>query len=728
MAKPRVSTLVGALFVALALAATVASFALEFSIGAQRRAGDGLEAGWVSGLAGLALAVPGGLLVHRVPRNAVAWILCASGLHWALDGVAVAWVAYSTAHSPMLPGAALTYWVYQRVGAGLLFSLPLLLVFYPNGRLPAGRWRWAALGSLGATAVLPLTLIFVPARIADTMDDGPVPAAARDLSIDFLSLPLPDTAWQALLRVGYAALPVSLLIPFAVVFRRYRAAAGLERTRMRWLLWAGVVDVLVMLSSLVLPQPWLGGGLLVAISITGGAIAAGVLRPQLLDIDRLLGGTVLYGTLATIVVLVDAGILALVTTLLGDRGAALVGLLVVLLVYGPLRNRLWVLVQRVVLGQRHDPYRIISGLAEQLERSESPEHQLLAVVRSVAEAFRSPYVAVEVHRTGGNLLLAEHGVAPTETQTLPITYRDETVGRLILAAGGFRAALSPRDERLLADVVRQAAAAARSSYLAAELQVSRERLVGAREEERRRVRRDLHDGLGPALGGVALRIDTARNLLARAAGLTRAPNVAAAADPADATDVPRKADPLRAPEQADGERRRAGEALRKADEVLRQAREDVSTALADVRRLVHDLRPPALDDVGLAGAVTQLAERLRAPGLTTRVLADLPEDLPAAVEVAAYRIASEALTNVTKHANAVTCTVRLFSGGTDLIVEVIDDGAGIAPGTPSGVGLVSLRERAAELGGRCEIECPRSGGTVVRAALPLAATAAALSS
>lgn len=275
-------------------------------------------------------------------------------------------------------------------------------------------------------------------------------------------------------------------------------------------------------------------------------------------------------------------------------------------------------------------------------------------------------------RGGGETLLAEHGTAPAETQTLPITYRDETVGRLILAAGGPRTVLSPRDERLLADVVRQAAAAARSSYLATELQRSRERLVGAREEERRRVRRDLHDGLGPALGGVGLRIDTARNLL------RQSPD--------------------------------------RADQLLRQAREDVSTALADVRRLVHDLRPPALDDVGLLGAVGQVADRLPFP---VRVGGALPDGLPAAVEVAAYRIASEALTNVAKHAQASTAEADFSVFSDMLVVEVVDDGIGITPGTPSGVGLVSLRERAAELGGRCEIECPATGGTTVRAYLPL---------
>jgi signal transduction histidine kinase len=238
--------------------------------------------------------------------------------------------------------------------------------------------------------------------------------------------------------------------------------------------------------------------------------------------------------------------------------------------------------------------------------------------------------------------------------------------------------LSGRDERLLADVVRQAAAAARTSYLARELQHSREQLVSAREEERRRLRRDLHDGLGPSLGAVGLRIDAARNLAAHS------------------------------PEQA--------------DRVLRQARDDVGAALADVRRLVHDLRPPALDDLGLLGAVQQQAERLRGPGVTAVVDARGGLDgLPAAVEVAAYRISSEALTNVAKHAAATTCVVRLEVDGDSLLVEVTDDGTGIPPGQPSGVGLVSLRERAAELGGTCEIGCPDERGTVVRARLPLVA-------
>ncbi len=147
----------------------------------------------------------------------------------------------------------------------------------------------------------------------------------------------------------------------------------------------------------------------------------------------------------------------------------------------------------------------------------------------------------------------------------------------------------------------------------------------------------------------------------------------------------------------------------------------MAAALADVRRLVHDLRPPALDDLGLVGAVRQQAERVLAPRVAPEVVAGPgTADLPAAVEVAAYRIASEALANVAKHASARSCRVELErAAGGALVVTVADDGRGIAPGAPAGVGLVSLRERAAELGGRCTVECPATGGTVVRAELPV---------
>jgi signal transduction histidine kinase len=676
-------TAVAAGWVLLAAAAVVAAGILDARVPGAHRAETMLEPGWIAGFAGIALTLPGALLLRRMPRHPVAWVLVVTGVHWAMDGTAAAWLAYATLTEPARPGAEIAFWVYQRLGASLLFSLPLVLLLYPDGRLPRGRWRVASIAGLVSTALLPVALLMVPADLAQAESGaGPLPAPFAGLNLDLTTVALPDDVWNALLGVARAAVPLSLVVPFAVVVGRYRRSAGdpLRRARMRWLLWAAVVDVLVMLGSTVLPSSWTSFLLTSAVALTGLALVIGIVRPRLFDIDRLLGGTLLYAALAASVLLVDALVLTGASVLLGERlaarDAAVVALLLVTAIYGPLRHRLWLLVRRLVLGRRDDPYRVVAGLAEQLERSASPEEELLTVARAVAEAFRSPYVAVEVDRAGGESLVASSGTAPGELRVLPITYRGETVGRLKLPADGPRVALSGRDERLLGDVVRQAAFAARTAHLARELQRSREQIVSAREEERRRLRRDLHDGLGPALGGVALRIDTARNLAAKR--------------PAD------------------------------ADRVLKQAREDVTAAVADVRRLVHDLRPPALDDVGLLGAVQQQAARLVPGPAVTVAGGDGLDHLPAAVEVAAYRIVSEALTNVAKHAHAGSARVFLGVRDGDLVVEVTDDGVGIEPGTPTGVGLVSLRERAAELGGTCRIECPDERGTVVRARLPLA--------
>jgi signal transduction histidine kinase len=672
-------TLLAAAFVLVGLGMTVGAAVLDGMVDAGHRAGLDLELGWTTGLTGLALTAPGALVLRRTPRHPVAWILCLFGTQWTVDGLAASWLAYATADAAPLPGAALAFWIYQRLGAALLLSLPLVLLCYPDGRLPTGRWRPAALLSLAATALLPLVLLVVPSDVAQAASGEPLPQALTGVDLDLTTVPLPDAVWAPLLQVAYAATPVSLLVPFAVAVRRYRDASGPARRRMRWLVWAGTVDVLVMLATAVLPAEVTGPALTGAVGLTGLAVAAGIARPDVLDVDRLLSGTLLYGALAASVVVADVAVVGAFRLIagdeLGERDAALLAVLLVLAGYTPLRDRLWRLVRRVALGRRDDPYGVVSGLAEQLERSDGPEEQLLAVARSVAEAFRSSYVAVEVERSAGERLLVEHGTPPAETRALPITYRGEAIGRLVLPRGGPRTVLSARDERLLGDVVRQAAAACRASDLATQLQRSRRLLVRAREEERRRLRRDLHDGLGPSLGAVALRIDTARNLSAAA------------------------------PEQADA--------------LLKQARDDVRAALDDVRRLVHDLRPPALDDVGLLGAVGQLADRLRGPELSVQVSGAGLDGLPAAVEVAAYRIAAEALTNVARHAAARCCRVRIHLDDEDLVVEVVDDGVGIAPGTPAGVGLVSLRERAAELGGECQIRPADSGGTIVRARLPL---------
>jgi two-component system NarL family sensor kinase len=410
------------------------------------------------------------------------------------------------------------------------------------------------------------------------------------------------------------------------------------------------------------------------------SVTIGLVRPGLGDVDALVAWTLTTAVVAAFVVAVDLAVLAAGTALLGERlderDVTLVVLVLAVVVYGPLRGWLGGVVHRLLLGRRGDRYGAVSSLAARLETTGSVDEQLPALAGAVADTFKVAYVRVEVLTPDGGRLSAAHGTRPAEVQEIEIAYRDERIGRLALPVQGFRSMLSHRDQGLLVDLVRQAAVAIRARLLAGELQESRERLVIGREDDRRRIRRDLHDGLGPALGGVALRLQAAGNAIE--------------ADPARARDL------------------------------VALARTEVGEALDDVRRLVHDLRPPALDDLGLEAAVRQQAERVRSEVEVTVAAEDLA-GLPAAVEVAAYRIVSEALTNVVRHAAARRADVRLEAGTSALTVTVVDDGRGIAEDVTAGVGLLSLRERAEELGGRCEVRCPEGGGTTVHAVLPYGA-------
>jgi len=302
------------------------------------------------------------------------------------------------------------------------------------------------------------------------------------------------------------------------------------------------------------------------------------------------------------------------------------------------------------------------------------------VVDTVADALRLPYVALELGTPPSAQLAAERGSRPAATVDRALTFQGQPVGRLVVAARGPSEPLSPSDLRLLDDLAQQIGVAAHAALLTEDLRASRERLVTAREEERRRLRRDLHDGLGPALAAIGMRAGAAESLV-----------------------------------QDDPER---------AATLLAELQAEVTAAVADVRRLVDELRPPAIDEVGLVGALRLAADRLESPGSPTLVVeseGSLP-DLPAAVEVAAYRIGTEAMTNAVRHAGAATCSLRLV-GGPDLTVVVEDDGRGLPSERRAGVGLNSMRERAAELGGECRVEPRPGGGTRVVARLPLAAEA-----
>jgi signal transduction histidine kinase len=484
--------------------------------------------------------------------------------------------------------------------------------------------------------------------------------------------------------------PLLFVAAASSLFVRLRRAIGVERQQIKWFAYAAATFALGIIPAYMIPEAidtslWFErAGLAIFVAgLAGIPISMGIaiLRYRLYDIDLLINRTLVYGALTASVV----GLYILVVGYLGalfqtdDLFVSLLATGLVAVLFAPLRERLQRVVNRLMYGERDDPYAVVSRLGERLEGTLAPEAVLPTIVQSVKEALKLPYAAIALTENGAAtpMVVASVGEPVEKPLHLPLTYQGEPVGELLLGPRAPGEAFGPADRRLLEGLARQAGVAAYAVRLTADLQRSRERLVAAREEERRRLRRNLHDGLGAQLAGLNVQAGTLRRLIGR--------------DPAA------------------------------ADELVVELRDELRGAIADIRRLVYDLRPPALDDLGLLAALHQLAERYGSEGEQLRMSVEAPEDLPhlpAAVEVAVYRIAQEALTNVVRHARAKTCIVRL-AVNEDVALEIVDDGVGIYAERSAGVGLSSMRERAAELGGSCVVESPPERGTRVLVRLPL---------
>lgn len=387
---------------------------------------------------------------------------------------------------------------------------------------------------------------------------------------------------------------------------------------------------------------------------------------------------------ATVLVVVGAAFVGLVRAVDAaveiSTGSMLAGGLLALLLL-PVAVAAQRTVRRVVYGDREFPDRVVSDL-RRLDAVSAPEDALQEVLELLARRLHLAFAAVEVFATPTSDRIAATIGAPWGTPvTVDLAVGGTTLGRLRVEVDTSHDPFGPGDRRLLEDIGVQVGSLVQAVTANRELRQSRQRLVAAREEERRRLRRDLHDGLGPSLATLAMRLESATDLIHE--------------DPERAADL----------------------VARLSD----QAREDIG----EVRRLVEGLRPPALDQLGLVSALRQRAVEDSAGEGAVRVpwtveADDGIEPLPAAVEVAAYRIVVEAVTNVQRHSGADRCLVRLTREHDDLRVEVADTGTGLAPERRAGVGLSSMRERAEELGGSFETLPRPGGGTIVDVRLPLA--------
>jgi signal transduction histidine kinase len=640
--------------------------------------GDDVGAAATTGSAilGVSFSAVGAVIVARRPENLVGWLLLLGGLCNGLNAFSSQYPEYAMLTGPgRLPLGPFFAWLQTWIFApGLAASFPLTLLLFPTGRPPSPRW-WPLLWLTGAglaLAILPMAVAAWPLRGPDLVSENLWTAGV-----------IGDTVVD-LQRGGVALLGACVLASVVSVGLRFRRSAGVEREQLKWLVYAGVLTFVVLVTSspaapLELPEVV---SILALLSLPSIPVAVGIaiLRYRLYDIDLVINHTLVYGALSACVVaiyvLVVGYLGALFSTTGGNVFISLVATGVVAVLFQPLRERLQRAVNRLMYGERDEPYAVLSRLGRRLEAALDPRAVLPTIAQTVAQALKVPHAAIELKREGGFETAAEYGTPSGEPLVLPLTYHNEVVGRLVLSPRTKGEAFTRSDLRLLEDLARQVGVAVHAVRLTSDLQRSRERLVTAREEERRRLRRDLHDGVGPQLAALTLKIETARNRLAH--------------------------DPT-------------------ADALLSDLAKRARDAVSDVRSAVHALRPPTLDELGLVPALRETAAQYEANGLGVSVEApDEMPPLPAAVEVAAYRIAQEAMTNAVRHAGASRCSVRfdLDEGAGLLRLEVIDDGRGIGEDRGVGVGLSSMRERAEELGGTCVVEPEPEGGTRVLAKLP----------
>ena len=620
-----------------------------------------------AGAAGGIFGVIGGLVAARRPSLVVGWMLLVVGLTLTLSSFSHDWARHALVESPgSLPaGEALLWlgtWVWVVGYCTLAALLPLRL---PDGARPTGRWRIAWWAALAVTVLAASGWALTP---YDRLDRPPIegldPAVTSPTATSFgptlLVLSLPLLAGCALLGLTSLAL-------------RLRHAVGEERQQAKWVVWGAALSVLLLgVGQLLGPEGGSDALLALAVLPLPLGVAVASLRYRLWDVDLVINRTIVYVALTCLVVAVYvAGVLAL-GGLLGERtGAPLVATVVVALGAEPARRRVQAAVDRLVRGDRSDPYRALVRLGRRLEDASVPvgPEALRGTADAVRQALQLPWVVVDV--VDGPVTASG---TPTEDGTrVPLVHGGALVGHLVVGRRRPGQPLPPGDLRLLDDLASHVAVAAHAVHLREALQASRERLVVAREEERRRLRRDLHDDLGPVLAAVALQVGEVR-------GLTRDPDV---------------------------------------ERLATRAESLLTGAVATVRRIVDGLRPAALDDLGLAEALLAVADGFGSSTTTVRVevRGDLA-GLPAAVEVAALRIATEALHNATRHSGAheVRLGVERLRG--ELELTVADDGRGISDGDVAGVGLASMRERADELGGTLSVDTGPSG-TVVSARLPL---------
>jgi len=689
--RNRVRALAWTLF---ALAVALTGWALSFTVRSIEAPTNAFGFRGAFILLTLSFAAVGLMLASRRHDNPIGWIFLGIALSSAIQSVGGEYTSYALI-TGAARGAAIGSWLDSWIWVPLTGAIAIhVFLLFPTGHLPSPRWRLVAwTGALG-------TLVFAASFILAPQTEAGLRNPFFDVDPGVVDL---------LIAVGSMLYLVSLLASVASLVVRFRRATGDERQQLRWL--ASVAAVIgVFLVMVFLNEFFFGDqgvfarvasmGLMLAFAAVPFSVGLAVLKYRLYDLDVVISRAVLYGGLVAIITLFYVGLVVGIGALVGRRGnlfLSIAATAIIALAFQPLRERVRRLANRVVYGRRATPYEVLSEFSAGIAGRYSAEEVLPRMARLLSEGTGGE-TAVWVHVDDELRLAASwpDGIGgasetvPTGTElpefegwdcAYPVRHRGELLGALTIRKPP-QEPLTGAEEKLVDDVADQAGLVLGNVRLIEELRASRQRLVSAQDEERRRLERDIHDGAQQQLVAMSVKLRLARTLSAK--------------DPA------------------------------KAAEMLDQLQAENQETLETLRDLARGIYPPLLADRGLAAA---LEAQGRKGAIPVEVSADGTGRYPQEVEAAAYFCCLEAIQNVAKYAEASRVRIRLWTENGVLAFSVEDDGRGFDRAlTRAGSGLRNMGDRVDALGGTLEIESAPGEGTTVTGRIPAQALAAAQAS
>ena len=646
----------------------------------------------------LAFSVVGALIARRRPENAVGWILCVVGLCFALAGFAGEYSTYALITEPgALPAGDVMAWLGAWIWPpAIILVFVFLLLLFPDGRLPSRRWKpvaWLGVVALVIT-VVPVAITAWPMRgpiLLEIGDDAP--AGATDVFTLAFNIQVAGVLLMFVLGIASAA---SVII-------RFRGATGDEREQLKWFAFAGAFLVATIIASSPLFNEF-GASVLPSIALLMVPVAVGIamFKYRLYDIDLVINKTVVVAVLAAFVTAVYLAIVVGIGAAIGTSGEpnlllSIAATAVIALAFQPLRERARRLADRIVYGKRATPYEVLSDFSERMAGAYSTDDVLPRMARILGEGTGATRTEVWL-RVGDRLQLAASWPEGTEAETttplpegeLPgfpdadrsvaVRHQSELLGALTLTKPPSEP-VTPAEEKLLFDLASQAGLMLRNVRLTAELQArlvdlraSRQRLVAAQDEERRKIERNIHDGAQQQLVALAVKLRLAENAA-------------------------------------------KGEGAGQTGAMLSGLQADTTDALENLRDLARGIYPPLLADKGLAAALEAQARKAPIP---TLVGSDGIRRYPKEIEAAVYFCSLEALQNIGKYAHASNATIRLAEEDGDLIFEVTDDGIGFDPATTGhGSGLQGMIDRLDAIDGTLDVRSEPGRGATVTGRIPL---------